>query len=92
MICHYWVFNHRFKFHNSICNGCHDLTMLSVNIREIEIIAVKNVDYHCIIHDISKSEATNLLKRSVLEDLGYRYKYIVLNFQSFHDSFLKFFV
>ena len=80
MVCHYWVFNHRFKFHNYICNGCHDLTMLSVNIREIEIIAVKNIDYHCIIHNISKSEATNLLKCSVLEDLGYRYKYILLNF------------
>ena len=80
MVCHYWVFNHRFKFYNYICNGCHDLTMLSVNIREIEIIAVKNVDYHCIIHNISKSEATNLLKSSVLEDLGYRYKYILLNF------------
>ena len=52
-------------------NGCHNLTMLSVNISDIAIITVKNVDYRCIIHNISKSEAINLLKNSVLEDRGY---------------------
>ena len=28
MICHYWFFNHRFKFEDCICSGCHDLTIL----------------------------------------------------------------
>ena len=41
-ICHYWFFNHGFKFQDSICTGCHDLTMLSVNISNIAIITVKN--------------------------------------------------
>ena len=27
MICHYFVFNHGFKFQDYVCNGCHDLTM-----------------------------------------------------------------
>ena len=40
-------------------NGCHDLSMLSVNIRNNAIITVKNVDYRCTIHKISKSEAIN---------------------------------
>ena len=31
-ICHYWFFNHGFKFQSYVCNGCHDLTMLSVMI------------------------------------------------------------
>ena len=31
MICYYWFFNHEFKFQDYICNGCHDLTKLSVN-------------------------------------------------------------
>ena len=62
-IRHYWLFNHGFKFQDSVCNGCHDLTMLSVNISNIAIITVKNVDFRCIIHSISKSEATNLLKK-----------------------------
>ena len=30
-ICRNWFFNHGFKSQNSLCNGCHDLTMLSVN-------------------------------------------------------------
>ena len=67
MICHYFFFDHGFKFQDYVCNGCHDLTMLSVNISDIAIITVKNVDYRCIIHNISKSEAINLLKNSVLE-------------------------
>ena len=71
MICHYCFFNHGFKFQDSICNGCHDLTMLSLNIRDTAVITVKNVDYHCIIHNISKSEAINLLENSVLQDRGY---------------------
>ena len=61
MVCHYFFFNHGFKFQDCVCNGCHDLTMLSVTISDIAIITVKNVDYCCIIHN-SKSEAIHLLK------------------------------
>ena len=63
MIFHYWFFKQGFEFQDSVCNG-----MLSVNISDIAIITVKNVDYRCNIHNISKSEAINLLKNSVLED------------------------
>ena len=70
MFCHFCFFNHGFKFQDSICNDCHDLTMLSVNISDIAIITIKTVDYRCIIHHISKSEATNLLESYVLEDRG----------------------
>ena len=66
-----FLFNHGFKFQDYLCNGCHDLTMLSVNISDIAIITVNNVDYCCIIRNISKFEATNLLKTSVLENRGY---------------------
>ena len=71
MICHYWCFNHGFKFQDSVGNGCHGLAMLSVDINKIIIITDKNVDYRCIIHKFSKSEAINLLKSAVLEDHGY---------------------
>ena len=37
------LFNHGFKFQDSICNGCHDLKMLCLNISDITIITVKNV-------------------------------------------------
>ena len=65
--------NHGFKFQHFICIGCHDSKMLSVSVSDIAIITVKDVDYHCIIHDISKSEAINIFKNSVL-DCGYIYK------------------
>ena len=71
MICHNCFFNHEFEFQDSVCNGLRDLTILSVHISNIAIITVKNVDYCCIIHNISKSEAIKLLKNCVLEDGGY---------------------
>ena len=43
MICHYWFFNNKFEFQDSVCNGCHDLTLSSVNISDIAIITVKKV-------------------------------------------------
>ena len=52
MIFHYWLFNHGYKFQDSLSNGCHDLTMLSLNISDIGIIPVKNVDYRCVIHKL----------------------------------------
>ena len=71
MICHYWFFNPEFEFQDSVCNCCHDLTILCLNISNIAIITVKNADYCCIIHDINKSTAINLLENSVPEDRGY---------------------
>ena len=62
---------HRFKFQDSVCNGCHDLMMLCLNINNIAIITLKSVDYCHVIHDISKSEAIYLLTTSVLDDCGY---------------------
>ena len=60
MIYLYWFFNHWFKFQDSVFNLCH--------ISDIAIATAEHVDYRCIIHNISKSEAINLLK---LDDRGY---------------------
>ena len=43
MVCHYWFSNRRFRFQDSVCNGCHDLAMLYLNISDIAIIAVKGL-------------------------------------------------
>ena len=71
MICHYWLFNHGFKFQDSVCNDCHVFTILSVNIGDIAIITIKNADYCYIIHNNSKSEAISLLENTVLENCRY---------------------
>ena len=60
MICHYWFFDHGLTFEVYVCDDCLDFTMLSLNISDIAIITVKNVDYCCIIHNFSTSEAINL--------------------------------
>ena len=55
-----WLFNHGFKFQDFVCNGCHGLAILCLNVSNI---TVRNVDYRCIIHNIT----INLLKNSVLK-------------------------
>ena len=60
-------FNNGFKFQDYVCNGCY-LTILCLDISDITVITVKNVDYRCIIHNISKSEAINLLESAVLKN------------------------
>ena len=70
MFCHFWIFNHGFKFQDYVCS-CHDLKVLCLNKSDITIITVKNVDYGCIIHVISKSEAINLLESAVLKECSY---------------------
>ena len=71
LICHYWFLNHGFKFQAHVFNGCYDLTMFYLNISDITIITVKNIDYHCIMYNLNKSEAIHLLQNSVFKDRGY---------------------
>ena len=41
---------------------------VSVNISDTSILIIKNFNYHCIIHNVSKSEAISSLENSVLEN------------------------
>ena len=41
MVCHDWCLNHKLKYQDFVCNGCHDFLMLRVNISHFPIIAVK---------------------------------------------------
>ena len=37
-ICHYWYFlNYSSKFLPNVCNRCHDLSMMSMNLSDIAI-------------------------------------------------------
>ena len=42
--------------------------MTAYELKNIAILNVKGVDYRCILWDISKTEAVNILNNSVLED------------------------
>ena len=41
MICQYWFFNYGFKFQDSVCNVCHDLTVQFFNTSGTAIILLK---------------------------------------------------
>ena len=41
-ICHYWYFlNYSFNIQPNICNRCHDLLMMPVNLKDIVILNIK---------------------------------------------------
>ena len=45
-ICHYWYFLDKgFKFQRNVCNGCHDLLMMSMNLSDIDILNIKGSNY-----------------------------------------------
>ena len=68
-ICHYWYFlNYSFKFQPNVCNRCHDLLMMSMNLSDIAILNIKGSDYCCIISLISKNEAINLMQNADLTE------------------------
>ena len=54
-VCHCWNFlNYSFKSQQNVCNGCHDLLMMSVNLSDIAILNIKGPNYRCIISLKSK--------------------------------------
>ena len=68
-ICCYWYFlNYSFKLKPNVCNRCHDLLMISANLRDIAILEIKGSDYRCIISLISKKEAINLIQNAALTE------------------------
>ena len=68
-ICHYSYFlNYSFKFQPNVCNRCHDLLMMSINLNDITILNIKVSDYCCIITLISKNEAIKLLENADLTE------------------------
>ena len=66
-ICHYWYFlNYCFKFQQNVCNRCHDLLMMSINLNDIAALNIKGSDYRCIINLISINEAIKLTENADL--------------------------
>ena len=40
-ICHYWYYlNHSFQFQPNVCNWCHDLLMMSINLSDTAILNI----------------------------------------------------
>ena len=65
IICHDWYFLDK-GFQLSVSNGCHNVLMMSTDLKSIAPLNTHVVNYCCIISEISKSEAMNLLKKTDL--------------------------
>ena len=57
-------FDKGFQFQPNVCNGCHDLLMMSMNLSDTAILNIKRSDHRCNINGISKNEATNLMQNT----------------------------
>ena len=56
IIYHYWyLLDKGFKFQPNVCNGCHNILIMSMNFND-----------YCIINGISKGETVNLLQNADL--------------------------
>ena len=65
-VCHSWFFlNFSFKFQPNVCNRCHDLLMMSMNLSDIAILNIRGSNYRCIVSLISKNEAINLMQMPI---------------------------
>ena len=68
-IFHYCHFLDKgFKFQPDVCNGYHDVLMMSVNLNDIAILNIRDVDYRCIINGIDKKETASLLQNANLTE------------------------
>ena len=67
--CYYCYFlNYSFKFQPNVCNRCHDLLIISMDLSDIAFFNIKGSDYLCIISLVSKSEAINLMQNADLTE------------------------
>ena len=61
-------FDKRFKYQLDVCNLCHDLVMMSININSVAILNIQGVHYRCIINKIRKNDVLNLLQKAELNE------------------------
>ena len=57
-----------FKFQASVCNRCHDVLMIAINLDNITTVNIYSVDYCFAIVRITKSEAINSLRNADLSE------------------------
>ena len=68
-VWYYWYFlNYSLKFQPNVCNRCHDLLMMSMNLSNIAILNIKSSDYCFIASLISKNEAIILMQNADLTE------------------------
>ena len=68
-VSYYWYFlNYSFELQQNVCNNCHGLLMMSVNLSDIVMLNIKGSGYCCIISLNSKNEAINVMQNADLTE------------------------
>ena len=71
MICHYWYFKDiGYKYEPYVCNKCHGLSMVAYELKNVAILNVKGVDYRCVLWNMTKNDAINVLNNYWLDNKG----------------------
>ena len=71
MIFHYWYFlNLNYAYEPEVCNGCHNILMITYELENIAIPNVKGVDYWCVLWNITRNDAANRSNNSKLDDIS----------------------
>ena len=52
-----------FTFQPYVCNGCYDILLISVNLSNIAILTICNIDYCCIVTEITKYKAKSVMQK-----------------------------
>ena len=69
--CHYWYFKDvGYKFEPHVCNGFHDILMMVCELKNIATLNAQGVDYRCVLWNITKNDAIDMLGNSKLHDKG----------------------
>ena len=68
-LCHFWYFiDKNFNYQNYLCDGCHDISMKVMSIKDVAIIYSDGKAYRVNLAYMSMTDATNLLRGSNLVD------------------------
>ena len=71
MICHYCCFlNCNFKYKPQVCDNCRDISLMACELEIIAILNAKDIDYTCVIWNMSRNNAIDRSNNSELDDTG----------------------
>ena len=58
------------KHEPDVCNGCHNISVIAFELENVAILKIKSLDYKCVIWNMSRSDAINMLNNSKLNNKG----------------------
>ena len=53
---------------SSVCNKCHDVSMMTYGLENIAILNVKSINYRYVLWNMTKHDAINRLNNSKIDD------------------------